>query len=130
MVEAEANEESDAAHIASAAVPEGEGPESWGQGEGVPPCSVSGSSFVQEAVRETVEGAADGGEGGVEVSEGSAEEPEGFSPAGEGVLPAPAPTRAERFARFRHLYESRDGGLCVFEDEHGHLVAVDASKLA
>lgn len=130
MVEAEANEESDAAHIASAAVPEGEGPESWGQGEGVPPCSVSGSSFVQEAVREAVEGAADGGEGGVEVSEGSAEEPEGFSPAGEGVLPAPAPTRAERFARFRHLYESRDGGLCVFEDEHGHLVAVDASKLA
>lgn len=36
----------------------------------------------------------------------------------------------ERFARFRRLYESQDGGLCVFEDEHGHLVAVDASKLA
>ncbi|MEI3230121.1 MAG: hypothetical protein V8S24_02000 [Gordonibacter pamelaeae] len=32
--------------------------------------------------------------------------------------------------RFRNLYESRDGALCVFEDEHGHLVAVDASKLA
>lgn len=37
--------------------------------------------------------------------------------------------RHDAFARFRHLYESRDGGLCVFEDEHGHLVAVDASKL-
>lgn len=36
----------------------------------------------------------------------------------------------QRFARFRNLYESRDGGLFVFEDEHGHLVAVDASKLA
>ncbi|MBC2888942.1 hypothetical protein [Gordonibacter massiliensis (ex Traore et al. 2017)] len=36
----------------------------------------------------------------------------------------------KRFARFRHLYESRDGTLCVFEDEHGHLMAVDASKLA
>ncbi|MBX9033801.1 hypothetical protein [Gordonibacter massiliensis (ex Traore et al. 2017)] len=36
----------------------------------------------------------------------------------------------KRFARFRHLYESRDGALCVFEDEHGHLMAVDASKLA
>ena len=35
-----------------------------------------------------------------------------------------------RSARFRNLYESRDGGLCVFEDEHGHLVAVDSSKLA
>lgn len=34
------------------------------------------------------------------------------------------------FARFRNFYESRDGGLCVFEDESGHLVAVDSSKLA
>lgn len=37
---------------------------------------------------------------------------------------------SERFARFRSLYESQDGSLCVFEDEHGHLVAVDASRLA
>lgn len=36
----------------------------------------------------------------------------------------------EHFSRFRNLYESQDGCLCVFEDEHGHLVAVDASKLA
>lgn len=35
-----------------------------------------------------------------------------------------------RFARFRTLYESRDHSLCVFEDENGHLVAVDSSKLA
>lgn len=36
----------------------------------------------------------------------------------------------KRFSRFHNLYESRDGGLCLFEDEDGHLVAVDASKLA
>lgn len=41
-----------------------------------------------------------------------------------------AEERQIRFARFRNLYESRDGGLCVFEDEYGHLVAVDSSKLA
>lgn len=35
-----------------------------------------------------------------------------------------------RLGRFCNLYESRDGSLCVFEDEHGHLVAVNASKLA
>ncbi|MDR0513976.1 MAG: hypothetical protein LBG81_02270 [Coriobacteriaceae bacterium] len=34
------------------------------------------------------------------------------------------------FARFRHIYESRDGSLCIFEDSEGHIVAVDASKLA
>lgn len=44
--------------------------------------------------------------------------------------PVPRPAKKRRFARFRNLYESRDGGLCVFEDEHGHLVAVDSSKLA
>ena len=43
---------------------------------------------------------------------------------------ASRPAKKRRFARFRNLYESRDGGLCVFEDEHGHLVAVDSSKLA
>lgn len=35
-----------------------------------------------------------------------------------------------KLARFCSLYESRDGGLCLFEDDQGHLVAVDASKLA
>lgn len=28
------------------------------------------------------------------------------------------------------LYESRDGRMCLFEDSHGHLTAVRASKLA
>ena len=31
---------------------------------------------------------------------------------------------------FTHLYESRDKRLCVFEDEHGHLTSVRASRLA
>ncbi|MBS6975680.1 MAG: hypothetical protein KH158_08385, partial [Eggerthellaceae bacterium] len=67
-------------------------------------------------------------------------EPTAVPGAGEpaacgGAVPDEAGSRAERpgrerFARFRNLYESRDGSLCVFEDEHGHLVAVDASKLA
>lgn len=54
-------------------------------------------------------------------------------PAPGGAEGAERPRRQvpkERFARFRRLYESQDGGLCVFEDEHGHLVAVDASRLA
>lgn len=34
------------------------------------------------------------------------------------------------FSRFTHVYESKDGGLCVFEDDEGHLVSVDSSKLA
>lgn len=50
--------------------------------------------------------------------------------APEPEQPADAPSVSERVSRFRNLYESRDGSLCVFEDEHGHLVAVDASKLA
>ena len=32
-------------------------------------------------------------------------------------------------ARFRLIYESRDRKLCLFEDSHGHLTAVRASKL-
>ena len=104
MVEAEANEESDAAHIASAAVPEGEGPESWGQGEGVPPCSVSGSSFVQEAVRETVEGAADGGEGGRGSSEGSAKSRKASLPRAKASCPRP---------RRREPSASLASGICT-----------------
>lgn len=56
--------------------------------------------------------------------------PEPQSAAEPEPAPAPRPAKKRRFARFRNLYESRDGGLCVFEDEHGHLVAVDSSKLA
>ena len=66
----------------------------------------------------------------------ASEEPDrcaGGGPALDGAEGAERPRRhvpKERFARFRRLYESQDGGLCVFEDERGHLVAVDASKLA
>ena len=33
-------------------------------------------------------------------------------------------------ARITLLYESRDKKLCLFEDAHGHLTAVRASRLA
>ncbi len=33
-------------------------------------------------------------------------------------------------ARISLLYESRDGGICVFEDAEGHLTSVRASRLA
>ena len=52
-----------------------------------------------------------------------------LSDDGEGDRPA-HPLSSERLASFRNLYESQDGSLCVFEDEHGRLVAVDTSKLA
>ena len=32
-------------------------------------------------------------------------------------------------ANFREIYRSRDGRMSLFEDENGHLVAVDSSKL-
>ena len=32
--------------------------------------------------------------------------------------------------RISLLYESRDGGICVFEDAEGHLTSVRASRLA
>lgn len=40
--------------------------------------------------------------------------------------------RADRVdpARFRLIYESSDGRLCLFEDARGHLTAVRAAKLA
>lgn len=41
---------------------------------------------------------------------------------------SPAPAK-QKFATFRSLYSSRDGALCLYEDEQGHIVAVDASKL-
>ena len=52
--------------------------------------------------------------------------------------PSPAPAdaaksknslRKKKFATFRNLYSSRDGGLCLYEDENGHLVAIDSTKL-
>lgn len=56
--------------------------------------------------------------------------PQPVSTTQSGQRTEPRRPARERFARFHTLYESRDHSLCVFEDEHGHLVAVDASKLA
>lgn len=39
-------------------------------------------------------------------------------------------TRKEPPSCFHMLYESRDSRLCLFESAEGHLMAVDASKLA
>ena len=33
------------------------------------------------------------------------------------------------FAKIKHISESRDGKLCLFEDADGHLVAVKSSRL-
>ncbi len=33
------------------------------------------------------------------------------------------------FATFSRIYESLDGKLCLFEDAHGHLSAVNAKRL-
>lgn len=33
------------------------------------------------------------------------------------------------FSTFKQLYEGRSSGLCLYEDAHGHIVAVDSSKL-
>ncbi len=68
-------------------------------------------------------------------------EPEAGEPAPLSVGRSSAPEGAdegrgaaclskEQVARFRNLYESRDGSLAVFEDDRGHLVAVDVTKLA
>ncbi|MBQ3106738.1 MAG: hypothetical protein IJC51_04655 [Eggerthellaceae bacterium] len=43
---------------------------------------------------------------------------------------APDSSATPSFARFQLLYESRDGKMAVFEDEHGHIVAVDTARLA
>lgn len=64
---------------------------------------------------------------GADASEGAAAHaPEGTL---AGAMSA-APAARQRLATFRSLYSSRDGALCVYEDEDGHLIAVDASKFA
>lgn len=40
---------------------------------------------------------------------------------------APTPRR-EDFAKFRCIYESKDGQLALYEDEHGHLTAVNTNR--
>ena len=39
-------------------------------------------------------------------------------------------SRTSACANLRQLYTSKDGGLCLFECEGGHLAAVKASRLA
>ena len=41
--------------------------------------------------------------------------------------PSPAPRRAD-FAKFRCIYESHDGQLALYEDEYGHLTAVNTNR--
>lgn len=45
----------------------------------------------------------------------------------DGCLKGTGQRRA--LARFKALYENKRSGLCLFEDEHGHLTAVDAKRL-
>lgn len=76
-------------------------------------------------------GATDGEDGGPAQAPGG----EGAGPVGsapqpqEGCEGGDASVPRSQFASFRHIYESRDGGLCVFRDERGHLVSVRASRL-
>ena len=44
--------------------------------------------------------------------------------------PSISPTLTNSFASFKHVCESRDGKLCLFEDSLGHLIAVRSSRLA
>lgn len=39
-------------------------------------------------------------------------------------------SRREDFARFHCIYESKDGQLALYEDEQGHLTAVNANRFA
>lgn len=43
---------------------------------------------------------------------------------------AGAGSRAAHLATFQLLYESRDGRMCLFQDEQGHLTCVRADRLA
>ncbi len=55
-------------------------------------------------------------------------DPETTEKAGE-EQPSPAPRRAD-FAKFRCIYESHDGQLALYEDEYGHLTAVNTNRFA
>ena len=76
-------------------------------------------------------GAADGEDGGAPQAPGGegpgSDDP--MPPPNDGRVGGEASVPRSQFASFRHIYESRDGGLCVFKDEHGHLVSVRASRL-
>jgi len=64
--------------------------------------------------------------GAASVSSPSSPSSDAFS-SSPSVSDSPA---TPSFARFQLLYESRDGKMAVFEDEHGHIVAVDTARLA
>lgn len=44
--------------------------------------------------------------------------------------PKDATAAAKKAATFKRIYESRDKKLCLFEDENGHVTAVNAKRLA
>ena len=47
----------------------------------------------------------------------------------EGITGHPRVSKQD-LARFTQIYSSKDGSLCLYRDGDGHIVAVDASKLA
>lgn len=44
--------------------------------------------------------------------------------------PQQATAAAKKAATFKKIYESRDGKICLFEDEKGHITAVNSKRLA
>lgn len=89
------------------------------------PTAAPAESASDEAVEEMLaESASD------EAAETAPTESEsGETAASEASQPSDD-ARYSKFAQFKNVYESRDKRLCVFEDEFGHLVAVDARRLA
>lgn len=72
--------------------------------------------------------AAQASDEGQSSTKGDFEASEQVAPGAVGRTASQAAPK-EKFATFRSLYSSRDGALCLYEDESGHLVAVDSSKL-
>lgn len=44
--------------------------------------------------------------------------------------PQQATAAAKKAATFKRIYESRDKKLCLFEDDKGHITAVNAKRFA
>lgn len=87
------------------------------------PCASSEPSSFASSPLPVLEG-----KGAQVASAASAVRGAGMTPAASVVRQANAAQR--QLATFRSLYSSRDGALCVYEDEEGHLIAIDASKFA
>ncbi len=79
------------------------------------------------------DGAIGGGEGSVCTPRFAAGVANSVLPAADGPC-SPVVLDCDRTGavpgRISLLYESRDGGICVFEDAEGHLTAVRTSRLA